>query len=109
MAEPRELEKYYYHEQGFDTIEEIEEWFEWQVPAQFNIAEYVCTRWADERKNGVALCVDRDTTAIRGRERPNQSSASVSTSVREARRLARSTNSSGSSSISPAWTPQRWA
>jgi acetyl-CoA synthetase len=55
MAEPRELEKYYYHEQGFDTIEEIEEWFEWQVPAQFNIAEYVCDRWASARKHRVAL------------------------------------------------------
>ncbi|MFA1610950.1 acyl-CoA synthetase [Halobellus rubicundus] len=55
MADPRELEKYYYHERDFETIEEIEEWFEWQVPEQFNIAEYVCDRWADARKNRVAL------------------------------------------------------
>ncbi|MFB6353064.1 MAG: acyl-CoA synthetase [Halobacteriales archaeon] len=55
---PDWMEPYYFHEQGFDSLEEIEEWFEWRVPDQFNIAEYICDRWAEERPDGVALYVD---------------------------------------------------
>ncbi|MBP2249998.1 acetyl-CoA synthetase [Halarchaeum solikamskense] len=60
MDEIDRLENYYFHEQGFDTIEEAREWFEWEIPETFNIAHYVCDRWAAAKKNGVALYIDDD-------------------------------------------------
>ena len=52
------LEKYYFHEQGFETRAEAEEWFEWEVPETFNIAHYACDRWADAKENSVALYIE---------------------------------------------------
>lgn len=60
MDEIDRLESYYFHEQGFNTIEEAREWFEWEIPETFNIAHYVCDRWAETRKNGVALYIAED-------------------------------------------------
>jgi len=48
MDERERLEPYYFHEKGFETLAEAEEYFEWEVPDSFNIAEYVCDRWADD-------------------------------------------------------------
>ncbi|WP_247004167.1 acyl-CoA synthetase [Halosolutus gelatinilyticus] len=60
MDETDRLENYYFHEQGFDTIEAAEEWFEWEIPETFNIAHYVCDRWAEAKKNDVALYIDAE-------------------------------------------------
>jgi len=49
------LEPYYFHERDFDSVEEAAEWFEWEIPEQFNIAEHVCDRWAEQDGNKVAL------------------------------------------------------
>lgn len=57
MGEIDRLENYYFHQREFDTLAELRDWFEWEVPEQFNIAEYACDRWARERKNKVALHV----------------------------------------------------
>ncbi|WP_336022869.1 acyl-CoA synthetase [Halobellus salinisoli] len=59
MNPPAELEKYYFHQQGFETLEEINEWFSWEVPERFNIAEYTCERWAEEDPDRIALSLDR--------------------------------------------------
>ncbi|MDJ1434405.1 AMP-binding protein [Halostagnicola sp. A-GB9-2] len=52
------LENYYFHEQGFETIEEANAWFEWEIPETFNIAHYVCDRWAATKGNDVALHIE---------------------------------------------------
>jgi len=57
MADTARLEPYYFHERGFETIEEAADWFEWEVPESFNVAAYVCDRWAEETPHDVALYV----------------------------------------------------
>ncbi|WP_144901055.1 acyl-CoA synthetase [Halobellus captivus] len=59
MTVPTELEKYYFHQQAFETLEEINEWFSWEVPETFNIARYACERWAEREPDRVALSLDR--------------------------------------------------
>ncbi|WP_197052491.1 acyl-CoA synthetase [Halobellus rufus] len=59
MTVPAELENYYFHQQGFESLDEIDEWFSWEVPDTFNIAEYTCERWARAEPDRVALSLDR--------------------------------------------------
>lgn len=40
---------YRFFEREWDTYEQVREAFSWEVPDQFNIATYVCDRWADDR------------------------------------------------------------
>ncbi len=49
------LETYQFHEKEWESYEELLESFEWEIPDQFNIADYVCDQWAEKRKNSVAL------------------------------------------------------
>lgn len=42
------LDAYHFHEEDWDSYEALYEAFSWEVPEQFNIAAYVCDRWADE-------------------------------------------------------------
>ncbi|MDS0476961.1 AMP-binding protein [Natrinema sp. 1APR25-10V2] len=42
------LDAYHFYEQEWDSYEALYEAFEWEVPEQFNIAAYVCDRWADD-------------------------------------------------------------
>ncbi len=60
MDDVGRLESYYFHQHDFETRAGLREWFSWEVPQQFNIAEYVCDRWADENKNKVALYVKQE-------------------------------------------------
>jgi acetyl-CoA synthetase len=48
------LDAYYFHEEEWESYEALYEAFEWEVPEEFNIAAYVCDRWAE----------DMDRTAI---------------------------------------------
>lgn len=57
MQQDERFEPYYFHEQGFDSLEEIEDWFEWEIPAQFNIADAVCDQWAARTPDRVALYI----------------------------------------------------
>lgn len=41
------LDAYHFYEQEWDSYEQLREEFEWEVPDQFNIANYVCDRHAD--------------------------------------------------------------
>ncbi len=59
MVDKRELESYYFHEQEWDSYEQLRSAFEWEVPDRFNVADYVCTRWADD-KGRVALFATHD-------------------------------------------------
>lgn len=53
--EPSEwLENYHFYEMDWDNYEGLCDWFEWEIPKSFNIAEYFCTRWAED-KHRIAL------------------------------------------------------
>ena len=59
------LGAYHFHEQEWDSYGELREAFEWEVPDQFNMADYVCERWAEETPEAVALYAEE----AGGRER----------------------------------------
>ena len=41
------LEAYHFYERDWERYEQLREEFEWEIPDRFNMAEYVCDRWAD--------------------------------------------------------------
>ncbi|WP_222912860.1 AMP-binding protein [Natrinema sp. SYSU A 869] len=43
------IDQYHFYERDWESYERLRESFEWEIPDQFNIAEYVCDRWARER------------------------------------------------------------
>jgi len=43
------LDAYHFYEAEWDSYEELRDAFAWEVPERFNIASYVCDRWADDR------------------------------------------------------------
>jgi len=49
MTHEGRLDAYRFHEQSWESYDELREDFEWDVPERFNMAEYVCDRWADDR------------------------------------------------------------
>ncbi len=42
------LDAYWFHEREWESYDDLRDAFEWEVPERFNLAEYVCDRWADE-------------------------------------------------------------
>lgn len=54
MASPPRLDAYHFYEEEWGSYEELCETFEWAIPEQFNIAEYICDRHATD-KGRVAL------------------------------------------------------
>lgn len=54
MGPVQRLEAYHFYEQEWESYKQLRESFEWEIPEQFNVAEYVCDRWADD-KGRVAL------------------------------------------------------
>jgi len=54
------LEAYHFHEQEWDDYQELYDAFEWQVPEEFNVADYICDRWADDDADHVALHFEDD-------------------------------------------------
>ena len=59
------LGAYHFHEQAWDSYDDLRAAFEWEVPGQFNMADYVCERWAEETPEAVALYAE----TAGGRER----------------------------------------
>jgi acetyl-CoA synthetase len=47
--ETQRLDAYHFYEKEWNSYEELRNEFEWEVPDTFNIAEYVCDRWASNR------------------------------------------------------------
>lgn len=45
----QELNAYYFHEEDWDSYDELHSSFEWEVPDTFNIADYALDRWADDK------------------------------------------------------------
>ncbi|WP_254838571.1 acyl-CoA synthetase [Natronomonas marina] len=54
------LEAYYFHEEEWDDYQDLYDSFEWQVPEEFNAADYVCDRWADADEERTALYFEDD-------------------------------------------------
>lgn len=42
------LDSYHFYEREWESYEQLCESFEWEIPDSFNMAEYVCDRWAND-------------------------------------------------------------
>lgn len=51
---------YHFHEEDWDSYEDLYRSFSWEVPDSFNLARYLCDRWADD-EGRVALYAERTT------------------------------------------------
>ncbi|MFB6172897.1 MAG: acyl-CoA synthetase [Haloarculaceae archaeon] len=60
MVDAPTLDAYQFHEQEWESYEELVAAFEWEVPDQFNIATYACDRWADDRGRVALFAEDGD-------------------------------------------------
>lgn len=49
MTDVPRLDAYHLYEREWDSYEQLRDAFEWELPERFNVAEYVCDRWADDR------------------------------------------------------------
>jgi acetyl-CoA synthetase len=58
MPDVSRLDAYQFHEQEWSDYDELLDAFEWQVPDSFNMATYICDRWADADGERVALYAD---------------------------------------------------
>ncbi|WP_254533177.1 acyl-CoA synthetase [Natrinema gelatinilyticum] len=48
MSNVPRLDAYYFYEAEWSGYNELFEAFEWEIPEQFNMADYVCDRWAED-------------------------------------------------------------
>jgi acetyl-CoA synthetase len=53
MPETERLEAYHVYEDEWDSHEQLREAFEWEIPEEFNIASYICDRWAGDGRTCV--------------------------------------------------------
>ena len=57
------LDAYRFHDREWDGYDELREAFEWEVPERFNIATYLCDRWAAAEPDRLAvIAVGADST-----------------------------------------------
>jgi len=49
MTETPRLGAYHFYEEEWEDYDALRAGFDWEVPDRFNMAAYVCDRWADER------------------------------------------------------------
>jgi acetyl-CoA synthetase len=56
----QELESYWIHERDWDSYEELVDEFEFQIPNEFNVAEYVCDRWVEGNSRVAVHAEDAD-------------------------------------------------
>jgi acetyl-CoA synthetase len=68
MATTERLDRYQFHEHDWESFDELRDWFEWEIPDRFNMAAYVCDRWAEETPDETALFVEDHTAAGEARE-----------------------------------------
>ncbi|WP_276257368.1 acyl-CoA synthetase [Haloglomus litoreum] len=61
MATTERLDSYQFHEHEWESFDELRDWFEWEVPDRFNMAAYVCDRWAEETPDATALFVEGES------------------------------------------------
>ncbi|MFT4946120.1 MAG: acetyl-CoA synthetase [Natronomonas sp.] len=46
MQPDNRLDTYHFYERDWDSWEQLRSSFEWEIPDEFKMAEYVCDRWA---------------------------------------------------------------
>ncbi|MXR51853.1 AMP-binding protein [Halovenus sp. WSH3] len=56
------LDAYHFYEHSYESYDALRDDFEWEVPEQFNMAWYVCDRWADD-KGRVAVFGEHESGA----------------------------------------------
>lgn len=71
------LDAYHLYEGEWESYDDLRESFEWEVPEQFNMAAYVCDRWADDEGRTALYAEDangrqRSFTYSDLRDRTNQ-------------------------------------
>jgi acetyl-CoA synthetase len=58
MTEPPHLDAYQFHENEYESYDALLEEFEWEVPKKFNMASYLCDRWAEEERGSALFFED---------------------------------------------------
>jgi acetyl-CoA synthetase len=53
MPSTERLDAYHLYEDEWDSYEQLREAFEWEIPEEFNIASYICDRWAGDGRTCV--------------------------------------------------------
>ena len=89
-----DIEAYRFYEHDWESYDEVYEAFEWEVPDRFNMAAYVCDRWADAEPDRTAV---HAVTADGGRP-STRTANSVGTRIasRTSSRVAASSAATGS-------------
>ncbi|WP_255195735.1 acyl-CoA synthetase [Halorarius litoreus] len=54
------LDAYHFYEQECGSYDDLCATFEWEVPERFNMAAYVCDRWADDEERVALHALDAD-------------------------------------------------
>lgn len=54
------LDSYHLHEREWASYDNLLDEFEWQLPEEFNVASYICDRWANEHPDRTALYIKDD-------------------------------------------------
>jgi len=57
MTNESRINVYHFYEHEWEDYDDLLNWFEWEVPETFNMATYICDRWADD-EGRVALYAD---------------------------------------------------
>ncbi|WP_435078085.1 acyl-CoA synthetase [Halococcus sp. AFM35] len=58
------LDAYHFYERDWEDYDHLHDEFEWEVPEEFNMADYLCDRWADD-EGRVALYAENETGEVR--------------------------------------------
>lgn len=62
MSDIPRLDAYHFYEQEWESYEALCESFEWELPDRFNIADYVCDRWAEDKSRVAFFAEEADGT-----------------------------------------------
>jgi acetyl-CoA synthetase len=54
------LDAYHLYERDWESYDQLVDQFEWEIPDEFNVASYMCDRWAEEAPDRVALYIKDD-------------------------------------------------
>jgi acetyl-CoA synthetase len=62
MAAVDRLDAYHFYERDWGSYQELYDSFEWEVPSTFNMADYVCDRWASDGERVAIYADGRDAS-----------------------------------------------
>lgn len=58
MVDDTSLESYQFFDTDWESYEHMRDSFEWEVPDTFNVAEFVCDRWTEEKSRVAVFAED---------------------------------------------------